>query len=102
MKHTFLLLPLRQSAKLMASFGVNVPPGIACTTVDEVVKAVMEIGGDKARFLTADFDLANKWATDALLNSLTLRLHRKTDMGPDIFPLVEQIGTLAGERRVLD
>ena len=32
----------------MASFGVNVPPGIACTTVDEVAKAAKDIGGDEA------------------------------------------------------
>jgi len=43
----FLNIHEYQSAKLMASYGVNVPPGIACISVDEVAKAAKDIGGDE-------------------------------------------------------
>ena len=36
-----------QSSDLMAEFGVNVPPGIPVTTVEEAVKAAKEIGDDE-------------------------------------------------------
>jgi succinyl-CoA synthetase beta subunit len=31
----------------MESFGVNVPPGIACTTPDEVAAASKQLGGEE-------------------------------------------------------
>lgn len=43
----FLNIHEYQSAELMKSFGVNVPPGIACKTVDEIKEATKTIGGDE-------------------------------------------------------
>mmetsp|Transcript_22267 Transcript_22267/g.58018 ORF Transcript_22267/g.58018 Transcript_22267/m.58018 type:complete len:505 (-) Transcript_22267:115-1629(-) len=43
----FLNIHEYQSAKLMESFGVNVPPGIACTTPDAVASAAKQLGGDE-------------------------------------------------------
>ena len=36
----------RQGAELMAKYGVRVPPGIACTTTQEVAAAAAKMSGD--------------------------------------------------------
>ena len=36
----------RQGAELMAKYGVRVPPGIACTTTQEVAAAAAKMNGD--------------------------------------------------------
>mmetsp|Transcript_32830 Transcript_32830/g.93164 ORF Transcript_32830/g.93164 Transcript_32830/m.93164 type:complete len:419 (-) Transcript_32830:136-1392(-) len=43
----FLNIHEYQSAELMSSFGINVPPGIACKSVQEVADACAKIGGDE-------------------------------------------------------
>ena len=43
----YLNLHEYQSAAIMASHGVNVPPGIPATTVSEAVAAAKELGGDE-------------------------------------------------------
>eukprot|EP00951_Prasinocladus_malaysianus_P021392 scaffold176734_cov49-Prasinocladus_malaysianus.AAC.1 len=43
----FLNIHEYQSSKLMESFGVNVPPGIACHSVQEVLDAAKKIGGEE-------------------------------------------------------